>query len=283
VVQAYYIPSGAMIPTLVIEDRILVDKLTYRWQDPARSDVVVFRAPPQASPEEKVFVKRIIGRPGETVAVVPDTLLVDGKPAVQISDDAGSAESNFLHSLQHGLRWPNREQSPQVLDNALLVNGEPRVVVTPSGRAELRDGQLWIGARRSTSVGDPREMRVVTDLRPLGAAPGVQGTVYRLKHSDDEESGQPALIVLKGKRLTLRPGWVGVNGRPLKEPYVRRSPRYEMPPYRLPAGEYFVLGDNRNDSNDSHAWGPLARDRIFGVTRMIYWSPQAERIGRTLQ
>jgi len=119
---------------------------------------------------------------------------------------------------------------------------------------------------------------MITDLASFGAAPGVQGSVYYLPQSD-----QPALIVLKGKRLTLRPGWVSVNGRPLKEPFTRQTPRYEMPSYRIPAGNYFVMGDNRNDSNDSHAWGPLARDRIFGVAHMIYWSPQQERIGRPLQ
>jgi signal peptidase I len=280
--QTYYIPSGAMIPTLTFHDRILVDKLTYRWKDLARDDVVVFRAPPQASPEEHEFVKRVIGLPGETVAVVPDTLLVDGKPAVELNDSVGDPNANFQHTLQPGLRWLDREQSPRVQNNALLQNGEPRVVVTPSGQADLREGQLWVNGQQLASAGSRERLRAAHDLASFGAAPGVQGSVYSRKGSDDEEADQPALIVLKGKRLTLRPGWVSINGQPLKEPYARQSPRYEMPPFRIPTGYYFVLGDNRNDSNDSHAWGPVSRKRISGVTHMIFWSDQPERIGRPL-
>jgi signal peptidase I len=276
--QAYYMPSSSMTPTLLIGDRFIIDKLTYRWKNPARNDIVVFRAPPQASLEEQDFVKRVIGLPGETVAVVPDTLLVDGKPAVQISDEAGSDTASFQHTLQHGLRWPDRGRTPQVQNDILAVNGEPRVVVAPFGRAEYREGRLWVNGHQIADTAGPRGFRVRNDLAPFGAAPGVEGSIYYLP-----QSNQPALIVLKGRRLTLRPGWVSINGRPLKEPFAVQTPRYEMPPYRIPARYYFVLGDNRNDSNDSHAWGPVSRNRISGVAHMIYWSEQPERIGRALQ
>jgi signal peptidase I len=65
---------------------------------------------------------------------------------------------------------------------------------------------------------------------------------------------------------------------------------YEMPPCRISAGYYFVLGDDLNDSNDSHAWGPLARDRISGVAHMIFFSADLTtsavrwgRVGRPLR
>ena len=61
------------------------------------------------------------------------------------------------------------------------------------------------------------------------------------------------------------------NGHPLKEPYIRQSPRYELPAYQVPKGYYFVLGDNRNDSNDSHAWGPVDEHRIIGKAMLIFW------------
>src|SRR2546428_3979823 len=102
--QAYYLPSASMLPTIGIGDRFLVDKLTYRGKAPERYDVIVFRAPPQVSPEENLFTKRLIGLPGDTVEVVPDTLLVDGRPAVVVNDDPGSANDNLMHSMQHGLR-----------------------------------------------------------------------------------------------------------------------------------------------------------------------------------
>src|SRR5205823_6429741 len=71
VVQAFYIPSGSMQPTLMVGDRILVNKFIYRIVKPNRGDVVVFVAPHLASTDEKDFIKRIVGLPGDTVQVVP--------------------------------------------------------------------------------------------------------------------------------------------------------------------------------------------------------------------
>jgi signal peptidase I len=287
VAQSYYMPSGSMIPTLLIGDRFLVDKLTYRWNDPERGDVILFRAPPQMSAEEHEFVKRLIGLPGDTIQVVPDTVRVDGKPAVQlINEDAHWESGSFLRAKQHGL-WMTKDRDPQVEGSLLIANGAPKVVATPSGQAEYRDGQLFADGQRLTYVGKGDRLRSVSDLTQLGAAPDVQGTVY-YDQGQDEPSEQPLLIVLKGRQLTVRPGYVSVNGKPLKEPYIFQSPRYEMPPYHIPAGNYFVLGDNRNDSNDSHAWGPLSRERITGVAHMIFFSMdggriRSERIGRPLR
>src|SRR5438093_2577007 len=274
VVQAFYIPSGSMLDTLHIEDRILVNKFLYHFHPPEHDDIVVFHAPPQGitgvlvSPDEKDFIKRVIGQPGDTVEVVPDTLMVDGKPAVEINDAIGDPNGNFKHTVQHGLRWPaaDKEHSPRVHGNMFLENGEPRVVVTPSGEAERHDDQLWVNGQRVTYVGGPEGFRVSNDLSPFGAAPDVQGSVYYVPQSD-----QPGLIVLKGRQLTLRPGFVRENGHPLKEPYIRQSPRYELPAYQVPKGYYFVLGDNRNDSNDSHAWGPVDEHRIIGKAMLIFW------------
>ncbi len=272
VVQAFYIPSGSMLDTLHIEDRILVNKFLYHFRPPERHDIVVFHAPLQGitgvpvSPDEKDFIKRVIGQPGDTVEVTPDTVMVDEKPAVEVSDAVGDPNGNFMHTVQHGLRWYEKERAPQVQGNMLWENGEPRVVATPSGHAERHDDQLWVNGQRLAYVGGPEGFRVSNDLSPFGAAPDVRGTVYYLPQSD-----QPALIVLKGRQLTLRHGYVTLNGHPQEEPFIRQSPRYEMPAYRVPAGYFFVMGDNRNDSNDSHAWGPVDEHRIVGKAMLIFW------------
>jgi signal peptidase I len=266
VVQAFYIPSGSMLDTLHIEDRILVNKFIYHFRPPEHRDIVVFHAPPVASPDEKDFIKRVIGQPGDTVEVTPDTLLVDGKPGVMLNDALGDPNGNFMHTAQHGIKWLDKEHAPQVQGNMLWENGQPHVAVTPSGAAERRDAQLWVNGQRVAYVGGPEGFRVVNDLSPFGAMPGVQGSVYYLPQYD-----QPALIVLKGRQLTLRPGHVTENGQALKEPYIRQTPRYEMPAFKVPASYYFVMGDNRNDSNDSHAWGPVEEHRIIGKAMVIFW------------
>jgi len=144
VTQAFYIPSLSMYPTLQANDRILVNRLTYHFSAPQRNDVVVFRAPPNAVPddpggEEKDFVKRVIGLPGETVEI-------------------------------HG------------------------------------------------------------------------GVTY-------------------------------INGKVLREPYADEPPTYDMPPFVVPEGSVFVMGDNRNHSNDSHRWGALDRSLLIGKAVLLFWPP----------
>ncbi len=85
VVQTYYIPSGSMIPTLQIGDRILVDKLSYHLHAVHRGDIVVFRRPPgEIDLSVQDLVKRVIGLPGETIASGPHAeVIIDGKPISQ--------------------------------------------------------------------------------------------------------------------------------------------------------------------------------------------------------
>jgi signal peptidase I len=89
VVQAFKIPSGSMIPTLLIGDHILVNKFIYgpripythyhlfSFKRPQRREVVVFLEPAE---REKDFIKRVIGLPGETIQVVDRRVYINGKP-----------------------------------------------------------------------------------------------------------------------------------------------------------------------------------------------------------
>src|SRR4029078_12650410 len=128
------------------------------------------------------------------------TVMVDGKPAVELTDDPGNSSVNFMHSIQHGLRLSDKEHPPRAENHSLSVNGEVKVVVSPTGQAERHDNQLWVNGQQVGYPAGAEGFRMVNDLSPFGAAPDVQGSVYYLPQSD-----QPALIVLKGKTLTLRP------------------------------------------------------------------------------
>lgn len=99
-VQAFYIPSPSMEPTLMEGDRVLVNKVSYRFGDPGRQDVVVFVNPTGAvapdhgaiggflhwlgegigvaQPENEDYIKRVIGLPGEALEIKDDTVLIDG-------------------------------------------------------------------------------------------------------------------------------------------------------------------------------------------------------------
>jgi signal peptidase I len=65
---------------------------------------------------------------------------------------------------------------------------------------------------------------------------------------------------------------VYVNGQALSEPYIAAAPIYQGQ-WQVPEGFLFVLGDNRNDSSDSHSWGLLPMENVIGKALLIYWPP----------
>ncbi|TCJ20524.1 signal peptidase I [Rubrobacter taiwanensis] len=77
IVEAFYIPSESMEPTLQVNDRVLAAKFVYYFTTPERGDIVVFRS--VENPDEDL-IKRVIGLPGDTVAIQGGTLFVNGQP-----------------------------------------------------------------------------------------------------------------------------------------------------------------------------------------------------------
>jgi signal peptidase I len=156
VVQAFKIPSGSMIPTLLVGDHILVNKFVYRFADPTRGDVVVFKYPVD---ESRDFIKRIIA-----------------------------------------------------------VGGE----------------DLYIKGRK-----------IYVNCRPP----------------------EPAC-------------------RPIEDPWGKWEDRFddsgETTAVRVPAGAYFVMGDNRSNSQDSRYWGFVKREKIKGKAFLIYWSWDSDHDDRPL-
>ncbi len=145
VAEARYIPSSSMEPTLLINDRLIIEKLSYLFTEPERGDVIVFNPTESLKQQDfhEAFIKRIIGLPGETVLVS-------------------------------------------------------------------------------------------------------EGKVY-------------------------------IDNQPLQEKYIEEKPEYDYGPVTVPKGQYLVLGDNRNNSYDSHYWGFVPKENIVGRAYVRFWPPQ--RIG----
>ena len=80
VAQMFFIPSGSMLPTLQVGDRIVVDKLSYDFHGVQRGDIVVFRRPPLEHADYSDLVKRVIGLPGDTISSVDGRVYIDGRP-----------------------------------------------------------------------------------------------------------------------------------------------------------------------------------------------------------
>jgi signal peptidase I len=89
--------------------------------------------------------------------------------------------------------------------------------------------------------------------------------------------GVKRVVGLPGESIEVAGGRVLVDGEPMDEPYIAGPISYTMPAVRLQPGQYLVLGDNRNNSNDSHNWGPLEEGRFIGRVKFRPWPPS--RIG----
>lgn len=145
VAEARFIPSESMLPTLEIDDRLIIEKISYRFRKPKRGDVVVF-SPTDTLKEQnykEAFIKRVIGIPGDVVKV--------------------------------------------------------------------KNGNVF------------------------------------------------------------------VNNQKLTEKYILHPPEYDYPAMEVPEDQYFVLGDNRNNSYDSHYWGFVPLENLIGRAAVRFWPP--DRLG----
>ena len=79
------------------------------------------------------------------------------------------------------------------------------------------------------------------------------------------------VIGLPGDKVEVKNGQVYINGSPIKENYIEAKPDYNRGPVIVPANSYLVLGDNRNDSFDSHYWGFVPRNKIIGRAIFFFW------------
>ncbi|MBW4533873.1 MAG: signal peptidase I [Pleurocapsa minor HA4230-MV1] len=94
IAEARYIPSGSMLPTLQIDDRLIIDKISYDFSDPKRGDIVVFNPPPTLQQENyhQAFIKRVIGLPGDKVEIKNGRVLVNNIP---LTENYLEARSNY--------------------------------------------------------------------------------------------------------------------------------------------------------------------------------------------
>ncbi|MDX1977929.1 MAG: signal peptidase I [Pseudanabaenaceae cyanobacterium bins.68] len=168
IAEPRYIPSSSMEPTLQINDRLIIEKISYRFRPPQRGEIVVFYPPntPVVPDNTKVYIKRLIGLPGDQISITQGKVYING------------------------------EAIP-----------EPYIAEPPA---------------------------------------------YQLPNLDpNNPDACPNCFV--PERLNLKP----------------------QPSFTVPANSYWVMGDNRNNSLDSHAWGFLPAENLVGRAVFRYWPPDS--------
>jgi len=103
------------------------------------------------------------------------------------------------------------------------------------------------------------------------------GEIVVMEDPDPRYKGETIIkrvIATGGHWVAVFRGTVIVDGQPLYEPYIQEPPIYVLPPVYVPPGYIFVLGDNRNHSEDSSDYGPVKKELIKGVAVAIIWPPK---------
>lgn len=119
VLQTFWIPSGSMEETLQIKDRVLVNKLSYRFGDIGRGDVVVFERPPSLNVDEDDLIKRVIGIPGDKLQIKDGKVVVNGEPQ----------NEEYIDPACNGVTQPTDrlgEKPVTVPDGDIFVMGDNR-------------------------------------------------------------------------------------------------------------------------------------------------------------
>lgn len=201
VAQSAVVPSASMENTIYVGDHFLVNKFIFGsgpalpiipQREVRRGDIVVFKFPGPPNPREGIvqyktlFIKRVIGLPGETIQVKGAHVLIDGKPL-------------------------------------------------PEYRVETQDEQ------RGNDKAELKKLRAMS-----------------------ERAGEPYTVYYAPDTLAHRDGDAA-------DPFsIFKFAVSE--PYKIPEGSYFMMGDNRDNSQDSRVWGPVHRDLIVGRAMFVIWS-----------
>ena len=125
----------------------------------------------------------------------------------------------------------------------------------------LQNGEYILVNKLAYKTGKPQRGDIVVFMFPMNL----------------EEDLIKRVIGLPGESVSVKDGVVSINGTPLIEPYINAAPFYNGE-WQVPEGQLFVLGDNRNDSRDSHQWGLLPIENVIGKAVLIYWPPEVWQV-----
>lgn len=120
----------------------------------------------------------------------------------------------------------------------------------------------------------PGEYIMVSKVSYLFGQPQRGEVIVFHSPRDPETDLIKRVIAVPGDTVEIKKGIVSIDGEALTEPYVSEKPRYDYNPQEIIAGQYFVLGDNRNNSSDSHGGWTVPRSNIVGKAWLTYWPPQ---------
>ena len=164
--QAFYIPSGSMIPTLEINDRVLVNKLSYRFGAIERGDILVFDSP-EAIEVERSFLSRVARSVGEATGLTsPDTVLI--KRVIALPGETVEIKDNQVYVNGNPIAEPYLPEDTTMRDFAEITVPANQVFMMGDNRNQSRDSRVFGPIPRNDIVG-----RAFVTVWPPGAWGGL--------------------------------------------------------------------------------------------------------------
>lgn len=202
VTQPYNIPSGSMQPTLLVGDFILVNKLVYRFSEPQRGDIVVFKYPIDPNID---FIKRIIALPGEEIEVRNNQVFINGKPLPLI--EVGRGEENGVRKVIYEEILPEgRKHKVQFYEDFPFSKRDFGPVVVPpnhyfvmgDNRDNSEDSRYWGFVPRENIVGKAFVIYFSGDVPPLQTTDisiftGIKQLILAILNPRFERIGKPLI------------------------------------------------------------------------------------------
>ncbi len=172
------------------------------------------------------------------------------------------------------VRWGNQiRENVQILaialSLALLIRifvAEPRYIPSDSMLPTLQVGDRLIVEKISYRFHPPAKGDIIVFQPPEPLQTQLQLQGYAKDQAFIKRTiGEP------GQQVSVKNGKVYINQKPLEEKYIAEPPDYNWGPKQVPENEVFVMGDNRNNSNDSHIWGFLPKQNVIGRAFFRFW------------
>ena len=184
-----------------------------------------------------------------------------------MSSTQTNKESNFWRSIKE-----NVTTVLIALILAFLIRvfiAEPRYIPSESMFPTLTTGDRLVVEKVAYKFHPPQRGDIVVFEPP---------TKLRLLGYEKNQAFIKRAIATAGETVAVKDGVVYVDNQPLIENYIAASPEYELTPVTVPEGKLFVMGDNRNNSNDSHIWGFLPTQNVIGHAVWRFYP--FKRVGR---
>ena len=152
---------------------------------------------------------------------------------------------------------------------ALFIRGfvaESRYIPSMSMAPTLLPGDRLMVEKISYRLHPPQPGEIIVFHPP----PALQTIGY-----DGSQAFIKRVIATPGQVVEVHQGQVYVDHHPLSEAYIAEQPGYDLQPVQVPEHMLFVMGDNRNNSNDSHIWGFLPEANVIGRANLRFWPLKA--------